>query len=81
MVYLFIVLEYFDNIAKSLFFDVALNVNKIDQKGSKGAPGMAQVILTRVSRSPRVPSGGVRESKPPRIITQIIDKNHVYTRL
>ena len=44
LVDLFIVLKMFCNNAKSLSFDVDLNVNAIDQKGSKGAPGTARVV-------------------------------------
>ena len=64
-----------------MFVDLALNVKKINQKGSKAAPGTARVVLMGVSRSPRVPSGGVRGGKPPRIIDKVIDQKHVYTRL
>ena len=60
--------------AKSLFFDVALNVYKIDQKDSKGTPGTARVVLAGVSRSPGVPSVGLRGGKPLRIVDQIIDQ-------
>ena len=61
----------------SLFFDVALNVNKIDQKGSKGAPGTARVFLIGVSGSPGVPStsGGVRGGRPPRIKVRLKIRN------
>ena len=62
------------NSAKSLFVDLALKVNKINQEGSKAFPGTAGVVLTRVSGSPGVPSGGARGGKPPRIIDQIIDQ-------
>ena len=60
-------LEILGNGAKSLFFDLAFNVYKIGQKGSKGAPGTARVVLTGVSGSSGVPSGGVRGGNPPRI--------------
>ena len=51
-------LKMLRNSAKSLFVDVALNVNKIDQKGSKGAPGTAWVVLVGVSGSPGGPAEG-----------------------
>ena len=63
------------NVAKSFFCYVAVKVYKIDQKGSKGAPGTARVVLVGISRPPRVRSGRVRGGKP---IYRIIDQKHVY---
>ena len=42
------------NSAKSLFVDLALSFNKINQRGSKAAPGTARAVLMGAGRPPRV---------------------------
>ena len=65
---LFVLLIILVNVAKSFFVYVAVHVHKIEQKGSRGAPRTAWVVLTLVCGSPRGPSGGIRGGKSPQII-------------